>query len=66
MLNLSDVLISHPEFEDFPALVEQIRLEARHARFFRIDIRPAFSDTPDNWESVLESAFSGVIDEADG
>jgi len=26
--------------------------------FFRIDVKPQFSDTPENWEDRLEAAFT--------
>ncbi len=30
-----------------------------------MDVKPPFFDTPENWEDVLEAAFTGVAD-ADG
>ncbi len=62
MLNLSDLLIADRELESFADLVEAVRLGARSERFFRMDIKPPFADTPGNWEDVLESAFNGVLD----
>ena len=26
--------------------------------FFRMDVRPPYEDTPDNWEDVLEAVFT--------
>jgi len=28
--------------------------------FFRIDVKPPFSDTPENWEEQLEAAFTSI------
>ena len=61
MLTLSELMIAHPELEDFGELREVLRNAARDARFFRMDVRPPYADTPDNWEDVLESTFSGVL-----
>ena len=39
-----------------------VREKARTERFFRMDVKPPFPDTPENWEDRLESAFSGALD----
>ena len=57
MLHVSDILIERHELESFAELVDAVRTRAREERFFRIDGKPAFADTPENWEDVLESAF---------
>jgi hypothetical protein len=44
-------------FEDLERAVHDMA-RARRKRFFRIDVRPPFTDTPDNWEDRLEAAFS--------
>lgn len=62
MLNLSEILLAHRELESFHDLVDAVRQGARDERFFRMDIKPPFADTPGNWEDVLESAFNGVLD----
>jgi hypothetical protein len=60
MLNLSEVImkIQH-ETEQFEKLEAEIRRMAREGgyRFFRMDVRPPFDDTPENWEDRLEAAF---------
>lgn len=61
MLNLSEVMIGAPQMESFAELVEAVRVRARAERFFRIDVRPPYPDTPDNWEDVLEGAFNGPL-----
>ena len=58
MLNLSEVLMRHPEVESFEQLVETVREESKSQMFFRIDVKPQFSDTPENWEDRLEAAFT--------
>ena len=61
MLQLSEVLLANPEFESFQQLVQAVKEGARTERFFRMDIKPPYTDTPANWEDVLEGAFSGVV-----
>ena len=62
VLNLSEILLARRELESFEDLVDAVRQGARGERFFRMDIKPPFADTPGNWEDVLESAFNGVLD----
>ncbi len=60
MLNLSEVLMEKQhEMECFEDLVKAVHEQARakNQRFFRMDVRPPFADTPDNWEDRLEAAF---------
>nr|MCU0935902.1 sulfur relay protein DsrC [Gammaproteobacteria bacterium] len=45
----------------FQELIPLVREAARRERFFRMDVKPPFADTPDNWEDVLEGAFSGLV-----
>jgi hypothetical protein len=62
MLKLSDLLITHQDLESFEELVPLIQESARHGeRFFRIDVKPPYPDTPENWEERLEAIFSGLI-----
>lgn len=59
MLYLSSLMIEHHELQNFEALValiKQVKVESNE-RFFRIDVRPPYPDTPENWEDRLESAF---------
>ncbi len=58
MLHVSDILIERHDLESFGELVDEVRVRARGERFLRIDIKPPFADTPENWEDVLESAFT--------
>jgi len=60
MLNLSEVLMQKQhELKSFTDLVKEIERIAASGdeRFFRMDIRPPFADTPENWEDRLEAAF---------
>ena len=62
MLKLSEILISRNEIESFEKLIPVIQDAARSGeRFFRMDVKPPFHDTPENWEERLEAAFSGLI-----
>ncbi|MCV6637614.1 sulfur relay protein DsrC [Candidatus Albibeggiatoa sp. nov. NOAA] len=59
MLYLSEMLIQHHELQSFDELItllEKTKQESNE-RFFRIDVKPQFGDTPDNWEDRLEAAF---------
>ncbi|MBF0218912.1 MAG: sulfur relay protein DsrC [Gammaproteobacteria bacterium] len=58
MLNLSEVLLQNPQLESFDELADLIRVKAKEEIFFRIDVKPQFFDTPDNWEDRLEAMFS--------
>ena len=59
MLLLSEVLIINHEFNEFEELVTAITdlAKSSNERFFRMDVKPPFNDTPDNWEDRLEAAF---------
>lgn len=62
MLKLSDILVANKEidsFEDLAPIIQEIAQNGE--RFFRIDLKPPYPDTPDNWEDRLEAAFSGLI-----
>jgi hypothetical protein len=62
MLKLSDILVSHHEVESFHELLPLVQAVARSGeRFFRMDVKPPYPDTPENWEDRLEAAFSGLV-----
>ncbi|MBK5970681.1 MULTISPECIES: sulfur relay protein DsrC [Thiorhodovibrio] len=62
MLKLSEILVANQELESFDDLVPIIQAIARGGeRFFRMDVKPPFPDTPENWEDRLEAAFSGLL-----
>ena len=59
MLWLSEVLLQNHELETFEALKDEVKQRARGGEmFFRMDLRPPFQDTPEDWEDRLEAAFS--------
>jgi len=62
MLKLSDILVAHKEVESFDDLLLLIQDVARSGeRFFRMDVKPPYPDTPEDWEDRLEAAFSGLV-----
>jgi hypothetical protein len=62
MLTLSDILINNDEITSFDELILAVQQGAAGGeRFFRMDVKPPFSDTPDDWEERLEAAFSGLV-----
>lgn len=61
MLTVSSLLISHPELESFDGLQELIAQKIQEGeRFLRMDVRPPFPDTPQDWEDRLESFFTAT------
>jgi hypothetical protein len=61
-LKLSDILVSRKDIDDFSGLQDAIKEAAQSGeRFFRMDVKPPFPDTPEDWEDRLEAAFSGLI-----
>ena len=61
MLWLSEVLLQNPDFESFEDLKDAIKARATDGeRFFRMDIKPPFSDTPPDWEDRLEAVFTAI------
>ena len=64
MLWLSEILLQNHDLESFEELLPIIRAKAKDGEmFFRMDIKPPFKDTPDNWEDRLEAAFTAALDE---
>ena len=62
MLKLSQIMVSNQQIESFEELVPIIQEIARGGeRFFRMDVKPPFPDTPEDWEDRLEAVFSGLI-----
>jgi hypothetical protein len=62
MIWLSEILIEEYQLASFIDLEAAVRQRAvQGERFFGIDIKPQFADTPANWESALESIFTARI-----
>lgn len=57
---LSEILLQNHDIESFAELVAEVRRRAAGELFLHMDIKPPYFDTPDNWEDVLEAAFTGV------
>jgi len=59
VLYLSEILLQYHELISFYELIPIIQERARQGeRFFRMDVRPPFPDTPENWEDRLEASFT--------
>ena len=59
MLTLSELLISHYDLDSFEGLKDLIAARIDEGeRFLSLDVRPPFSDTPEDWEEQLESFFT--------
>ncbi|OOY35927.1 sulfur relay protein DsrC [Solemya velum gill symbiont] len=59
MLLLSDIMIANQQFKTFEELEAAVSEIANSGeRFFRIDVKPQYFDTPNDWEERLEAAFS--------
>jgi hypothetical protein len=64
MLYLSEILLRHHGTTSFSELIPLVQEGARRGEiFFRMDIKPPFPDTPENWEDRLEAAFTAALDE---
>ncbi len=62
MLWLSEMLLQNQELESFEQLLPLLRQKAREGEtFFRMDIKPPYRDTPDNWEDRLEAEFTAAL-----
>ena len=59
MLYLSEILMQEHNLQSFDDLVEALKARARDgAMFYQADVKPPFSDTPNDWEMKLENAFT--------
>ncbi len=59
MLLLSEVMIAHTDIDSFENLVVVVKhiAQSGNERFFRMDVKPDYGDTPENWEDRLEASF---------
>ncbi len=61
MLWLSEVLLQNPDLQYFDDLKDILNEHGKQGeRFFRMDIKPPYFDTPSNWEDQLEAAFTAI------
>jgi hypothetical protein len=58
MLYLSEILIQNPDLSSFDELLSAVKERSKTEMFFRIDVKPQYSDTPEDWEDRLEAAFT--------
>ena len=62
MLYLSAVIIEEKDIETFDELLEIIKERAKSGEIFiKLDLKPPYPDTPEDWEEKIESVFSGYI-----
>lgn len=58
-LPLSEIIIRNPDARTFADLMKVIaELGEKGGVLLSIDIKPDFSDTPRNWETRVENAFT--------
>jgi len=58
--------LQHHELQSFEELKQKLSEHAQRGElFFRMDVRPPFQDTPENWEDILESVFTSVSNSPD-
>ena len=57
--NISNAIPYKEGFVNFEELVEILKAISKTSdeRFFRMDVKPDYQDTPENWEDRLEAAF---------
>jgi len=61
MLWISEILLQQHDIESFEDLKKIVEERARQGEIhFGLDVKPPFSDTPEDWEVVLETAFSSA------
>ena len=61
VLLISELILQNQP-STFAELTDLVRERARAGdRFLRMDIKPPYPDTPENWEFRLEGAFTSPI-----
>jgi hypothetical protein len=62
MIQISDMIIAHPEVTSFRQLEELVKEAARQgAIHLTFDLKPEYTDTPRNWQDRLETAFLSIV-----
>lgn len=62
MLQISDMIITHPEITSFSQLEELVKEAARAGTIhLSFDLKPEYPDTPRNWQDRLETAFLSIV-----
>jgi hypothetical protein len=63
-VQISDLIIAHPEVSSFKELEELVRRAARAGAInLSFDVKPDFQDTPRAWQDRLEAVFTSVVPE---
>lgn len=59
-IQLSEIIIQHPEVNSFGELLALLRNRAETGErvFLELDLKPEYLDTPRNWEMLVEGAFT--------
>jgi len=64
MLWLSEIMLENFDLNTFEELKQKVREKAANGEmFFRMDVKPTYPDTPDNWEDRLEAVFTSALDQ---
>ena len=54
-------MLQNHDLTSFEELAQAVRARAEQGEtFFRMDVRPPFADTPEDWEERLEAAFTSA------
>ncbi|MBI4725145.1 MAG: sulfur relay protein DsrC [Rhodomicrobium sp.] len=62
MVQISDLIIHHPEITSFEQLEELVKESARRGEIHLIfDLKPEYADTPRRWQDRLEIAFTSIL-----
>lgn len=64
MLVLSELLLQNQNLTCFDEVLALVKHHARKGeRFLEFDVRPPFSDTPEDWQERLEAAFTSFTNQ---
>jgi len=59
MLQISNVIIANQDINSFSELCLLVKeYGKRGERFLTFDVKPPYTDTPDDWEDKLEISFT--------
>ncbi len=62
MVQISELIIAHPEITSFGELEELVKEAARQGTIqLSFDLKPEYPDTPRKWQDRLEIAFTSII-----
>jgi hypothetical protein len=64
MVQLSNLIIQHPEVQSFDDLMKLVAKTGKEGEIhLQFDVKPDYRDTPRSWQTKLESAFYWGTDE---